>query len=433
MYLTGLSLHSFIDLMRVVHITTVDIGGAYKAVQRINESLLQNGVDSSILLRTKSDFGNPGVVALKGFFANLLSKAKNVINLLFTRGEFQADILGTDLSHNEAVRSADVIVLHWINSFLSPRQIIRLKKTGKPIVWVMHDMWPCTGGCHYDDYCGRYTEGCGCCPLLGSKRERDMSRSSIEKKKKASSGICFVGVSRWSAEVAASSYITKDDSNPAKPNGNWIGKRIAWIHNPVDRAVYYPKTQLKKKDNADRIAFLEKYGIGPEKALILYGAARAIRNKTKGADDIEKIFTDEDRGKYQLIVFGNDANESLQDLPVSTTYLGHIRSEEELARVYNLCDVFLTPARQESFGYTVAEALACGTPVVGYAVGGIQEQVIHKRNGYLAQLGNHSDLRSGIEYCLNNQMEFPDNGNGLKEIGEKYLAVFQRVLQNTGD
>ena len=70
-------MHSFIDLMRVVHITTVDIGGAYKAVQRINESLLLQGVDSTILLRTKSDPDNPGEVALIGLVAKTLSKAKN--------------------------------------------------------------------------------------------------------------------------------------------------------------------------------------------------------------------------------------------------------------------------------------------------------------------------------------------------------------------
>ena len=159
--------------MKVVHITTIDIGGAYKAAVRLHEGLTRIGVQSEILLRTKTEENHAGIEVFSNQFAALISKAKNVWNLLCADGAIARDVLGTDISKHEKVREADVIILHWINSFLTVKEIRKLAALRKPMIWFMHDMWLFTGGCHVGGECVRYESGCGNCPLVSKSGDKD--------------------------------------------------------------------------------------------------------------------------------------------------------------------------------------------------------------------------------------------------------------------
>ena len=54
---------------------------------------------------------------------------------------------------------------------------------------------------------------------------------------------------------------------------------------------------------------------------------------------------------------------------------------------------------------TVLESLSCGTPVVGFEVGGVPDMIRHKENGYLAKYKNAGDIVEGIKFCLNNKIK----------------------------
>ena len=61
---------------------------------------------------------------------------------------------GTDITSLPEFQQADVIHLHWINQgMLSLKNIEKILASGKPVVWTMHDMWPCTGICHHAREC----------------------------------------------------------------------------------------------------------------------------------------------------------------------------------------------------------------------------------------------------------------------------------------
>ena len=116
-------------------------------------------------------------------------------------------------------------------------------------------------------------------------------------------------------------------------------------------------------------------------------------------------------------------------------YIGTIRDEEVLAEWYNIADVFVAPSIQEGFGYTVCEALACGTPTTAFAVGGMLDQIIHKENGYLAELYNAQDLAKGIQFCADNRNALGERArewvvahNSYDIIGEKYCKCFAENL-----
>src|SRR5207244_2734485 len=58
-------------------------------------------------------------------------------------------------------------------------------------------------------------------------------------------------------------------------------------------------------------------------------------------------------------------------------------SEEELIVEYNKCDALLFPSRFEGFGYAVAEAMACGKPIIAFKNSSIPELIINDEKGLI--------------------------------------------------
>lgn len=371
--------------MKVIHITTIDIGGAYKAAMRLHEGLTRIGVQSDILLRTKTDENHVGDEVFSNKLSASISKAKNVWNLLRADGAIARDVLGTDISKNEKVREADVIILHWINSFLTAKEIRKLAALRKPILWFMHDMWLFTGGCHVGGECVRYESGCGNCPLVSRSGDKDISRINFQEKERLMREIRAVvaGPSQWIVDCAGRSGIV-------------AGKKLVCMPNMLDTEVFYPME--------DKPRLLSKYGFGEGRKAILFGAAdTGTENRAKGFSYLQHALAELPREQYQLVVFGNAGSDMKLPQGFDVTLLGFISDERKLAEIYNCADVFVTPSLQESFGYTACEAMACGTPVVAFPVGGLKEQITHLENGYLAEFQNAQDIAKGIIYCAENR------------------------------
>ena len=366
--------------MQVVHITTIDEGGAYKAVVRMQEALRLVGIDSKILLRNKLHEEHAGEVYLDSWIKTVISKAKNFLNLLFSKQDIACEYFGSDVSKHPMVKKADIVVIHWCNSFLSYKTMKKLFESGKTIIFFMHDTWLFTGGCHVNLECDKYKTGCGNCPYISGNREKDLSYYNFKEKQELlnSYSVHIVGPSRWIVDCAAQSEITK-------------GKEIACIPNCINGEIFHP---LNNVDILKR-----KYGIPENKKIVLFGAAfNGTENKNKGFQYLLKALEHLPKEEFFLLIFGNCKDE---DVAWEQDYkrLGYIDSEEIMAEIYNVADVYVTPSLQESFGFTVCEAMSCGTPVVAFPVGGIREQIVHKKNGYLAQCLDAQDIARGIEFC----------------------------------
>lgn len=372
---------------KILHICTIDKGGAYNGAKRLNEMLIEHGYDSQILVRTKTCDSSCAVPAFDSVLGEIGSKAKNAVNLCFKRGEIKRDVLGTDLRKNELVREADIIFLHWISTFLSPKQIYELSllKNKKVIFW-MHDMWLFTGGCHVDRRCGRYNDECKSCPMAGNSAHVSFTR---KKKYIQKASLTVIGPSRWIADEASKSNIL-------------TGKDIRYIPNVYDSKVFYP---------ADDITDIRsRLGIKTDKKVIMFGAAdKGAANSNKGFDYLLKALEMIDMSDKQLIVLGN-ADSTRNDLEsYDVLYPGFVSDEKLLADYYRAADVFVNPSLQESFGYTVCESMACATPCVAFAVGGMIDQIEHESNGYLAEYENSDELAKGIELCITNRKKLSEN------------------------
>lgn len=67
-----------------------------------------------------------------------------------------------------------------------------------------------------------------------------------------------------------------------------------------------------------------------------------------------------------------------------------------LADYYRAADVFVHTARAEAFGKTITEAMACATPVAATNIGGIPEQVLPGKTGFLAEPENAEEMTAAV-------------------------------------
>ncbi len=333
--------------MKSLNVNTDDIsGGAARAVYRIHKGLQNIGISSKMLVQSKTS-NDKSVIGPNNKFKKGLALLRptldSAIKYLFACGSKTKFSLAwlpfSDIPSQIDFISPDIVNLHWICDGMLP--IEKLKQINKPIVWTLHDMWPFTGGCHYNDGCKRYQQACGSCPQLNRNSKNDLSRSVLRRKKKALShlDITIVSPSHWLAECAKASTLFKE-------------RRIEIIHNGLDLNLFNPFY----KKAARRI-----WNLPINKKLILFGAMNAIRNYRKGFDFIDKalkLLLDRWSGKAEVVIFGSSEPENPPNLGFPVQYLGQLHDDVRLALLYSAADISVIPSRQDNLPNTAVESIS---------------------------------------------------------------------------
>ena len=372
--------------MRVLIVNTSErTGGAAVAANRLMMALNNNGVKAKMLVRDKESdsltvVGSPKSPMLNWHF--LWERLVIFFHCRFSRKLlFEIDLAntGSDITKLREFQEADVIHLHWINQgMLSLSGIRKILKSGKPVVWTMHDIWPATAICHLTLNCRNFTTHCHNCRLLpGKGSSSDLSTSVWRKKEKMleDSSIYFVTCSHWLEQEAKASALLR-------------GQKIVSIPNPIDTHIYR---------SGDKQAARKNLGLPEDKRLILFVSQR-VTNKNKGMDYL--IDACRQLEDYELVILGGHAEEVVDQLPLKAHPLGYVNDERRIVEIYQAVDVFVLPSLSENLPNTIMEAMACGVPCVGFKVGGIPEEIDHKRNGYVAEYRDSDDLARGIRWIL---------------------------------
>ena len=121
-----------------------------------------------------------------------------------------------------------------------------------------------------------------------------------------------------------------------------------------------------------------------------------------------------------------------------THYLGTLGDDVSLKLAYAATDVFVAPSLQDNLPNTVAESLACGTPVVAFDVGGLPEMIDHEKNGYLARAFEPTDLAHGIAWSIADESRSRDlrqtarakalQDYDLLTCAQRHLDLYEDVL-----
>ena len=128
-----------------------------------------------------------------------------------------------------------------------------------------------------------------------------------------------------------------------------------------------------------------------DKHLILFGALN-VTDTRKGVDYLIKALRLLSRNDMELVVFGQVKREIKDLVPVPIHSLGYLSDDNQIVALYNAVDLFVTSSLDENLPNTIMEAMACGTPCVGFQTGGIPEMIDHLKNGYVARYQDAEDL-----------------------------------------
>ena len=249
----------------------------------------------------------------------------------------------------------------------------QLQALSRPIVWTMHDMCPFTGICHHANECTQYQTKCLSCP----KNADILAQITFDKKLQIWHNIVFVGCSRWIASLAEKSRLTHDG-------------QVLSIPNPIDTTLFVPNAKTQAK---------QQLGLDPTMRYVLFGAVNSA-TPAKGM----KYLLEADRQlmgqNIQYLVLGRNGKLIIDQLTHKGVELGFVNDDKQKALIYNAADVFVTPSLEENLPNMIMEAMACGTPCVGFNVGGIPEMIDHQVNGYVAHYKDAKDLAEGIKWVL---------------------------------
>ena len=402
-------------MIKVIHLQK-HLPSSGNAAFRLHQAMRLSDIDSTMLSLT-SDLQENDLIKHLGTKAYLISfingKSESFLtkNSLKEFGVFSYPIFGTDISKNEQVKNADIIYLHWvIGGFLNLNSIERLVRLGKPIIFFMHDMWPITGGCHYSFTCEKYATKCNNCQMFPSRKKNDLSKKEFDKKIRLYSkynNLYFVSPSKWLYDCAKKSFLT-------------INKPVFYIPNILDNTLFKP---------IDKKLARQILNLNMEGTVISFGSL-SLDSPYKGWTYLQKALELLPHDKnISVLIFGSGYSKKIADsISFKTMFMGRLRDEYSTVLAYNAADVFIAPSLADNLPTTIFESLSCGTPVVGFKVGGIPDMIKHKENGYLAKYRDAEDLAEGVKFCLEKKIKgyiLPDLEQNI--IINKHLELFKEV------
>jgi glycosyltransferase involved in cell wall biosynthesis len=403
-------------------------GGA-RAAYRLHQGLQANQVNSQMLVQSKFS-SDLMVIGLRQQVGRLTTKLRSTLDGLpllryphRNTPDFSCQWLPDTLANQIARRKPDILNLHW--ACAGYLQVETLTRLPYPIVWTLHDMWAFTGGCHYSQDCEHYTLNCGACPQLGSQDSEDLSHWVWQRKQRAwaNLNLTLVTPSQWLADCARRSSL-------------FHNRRIEVIPNGIDLNQYQPQSKNQAR---------QQLNLPTDQKLILFGAMKAGQDERKGFQLLQPALKALSQSGWAdqaaLVIFGAKAPVRSPDFGFPTYYLGNLNSETALAQVYAAADVFVAPSRQDNLPNTVLEALACGTPSVAFAIGGMPDLIAHQCQGYLAQPFDTQDLAQGIAWVLTDSDRHQklslaarikaEQTFGLNRQAQAYQSLFAELFAKT--
>jgi len=347
------------------------------------------------------DFAFPGAWRL----LTLTSKAPSIVHF-----------------HNLHGGYFDLRVLPWLS-----RQ--------QPVVLTLHDAWLLSGHCAHSLDCNRWKTGCGQCPdlTIPPAIQRDNTHHNWRRKQEifAKSRFCVATPSKWLMDKVDQSLLASSVAEA----------RV--IANGVDLTVFH---------RANKLAARLTLGLPQDVKVLLFAGHGIRRNIWKDYETMKaaiSVVAKNLNGQKVLFIALGEKAPPEQIHQAEVRFVPYQTDPEVTAGYYQAADVYIHAARADTFPSTILEALACGTPVVATAVGGIPEQVKSlwgtnsfnpaKATGIVIPPGEAQGMAAGIQTLLSDKFlshrladnaaeDAKDRFDLVRQV-ENYLEWYKELLQ----
>lgn len=375
--------------MRILQVNTKDMGGgAEKIALSLHNAYRQRGHQACFAVGEKNGYGE-GIIEIQGAtkwrddclgLAQRLRRVgwinkragwwrvPRIIEMLADPIATWNEEAGTENFHYPSTRyllkifpkKPDILHLHNLHGgYFDLRQLPNF--THKlPVVLTLHDAWLLGGHCVHSFECERWMTGCGDCPYLDVAYPLSRDATAVNWKRRQ-----WI-YSKCRLNVATPSQWLMDKVLRSMMMPGIVDHRV--IPNGIDHSIFMPGYKL---------AIRAALGIPIECRVLMFAANALQCNQWKDYRMLEAVIQSVAEQLGGSIVFlglgGGERSEVRGNAELR--FVSFQKDPYVIAKYYQAADLYVHAAKVDTFPNTVIEALACGTPVVATAVGGIPEQI----------------------------------------------------------
>lgn len=294
-----------------------------------------------------------------------------------------------------------------------------------PIVLTLHDAWLLGGHCAHSFDCEKWKTGCGHCPDLSIYprlwRDRTARNWLIKNGIYSRCRLYIATPSRWLMDKVQQSMLMQ------------AALECRVIANGVDLEVFRP---------SDKLGARRSLGLPPSARILVFVSQAVRRSRWRDygllEETVRRLARESPEGQPMIVICWGDVGEPRRFGRAEIRFLPFEDKGAEISSYFQAADIYLHPAKVDTFPNAILEALACGTPVVATAVGGIPEQVDDGVTGFLIPSGDAEAMAARVNQLLTDNelrqkigvqaVEYARSRFSLDQQADSYLSWYKEIL-----
>lgn len=299
-------------------------------------------------------------------------------------------------------------ILHFQDLFFAiAPQTLELLARKKPVFFTAHDCSAYTGGCLYPLGCPKSRHGCGGCPqVVVPETESKMGMFDFTKwnfrrnaRLRRNARVHHIFPSLWLRDFARTSAGPFTSPTHHIPYG-FDPRPFAYVSRAEAR---------------------QRLGLVADAPIVCISSANLHFERKGVRYGLEAIRANIGRDPLALLVGGKDSAIEKALTGVRHWFTGYLEDKERLGLLYAAADIFLFSTLEDNLPLSVQEAMGAGTPVVGFATGGVPDMVTDGSTGWLVPTGDQAALNRVLGEALSDRAECARRGERAREdVGTRF-------------